>query len=268
MGTWARRCGAAVAAAAAAVTVTVLVGAPAAAADPAGDAATQLRTGSLYVAPELPAVRVDPAVAAALPGDLKIAVFPAGAGVPITLAGQLERRLGASRSHPLTVGVFTVGGPNQVTLRAASSKYCPGVADTQAQAAASADEALLANADLSSTIHDFAARLSGAELDRGHCSTATKTDAGGPSAGAVWASTLGIAVVGAAAIGTLVFYSRRRRHSAPDFVPLEGPEPELSSVLSGALFGDGDDPGYDDGDDVNAGSGRGADPGGRGEFTR
>jgi hypothetical protein len=271
MGTWARRC----AAAAAAITAALLVATPAAAADPAGDAVTHLRTSNLYIAPGLPAVRVAPAVAAGLPGDLKIVVLPANAGLPITLAGQIDRRLGASHGHPLTVGVFTVGGPGQVTLRAASSKYCPGVADAQAQAAASTDQALLANADLSSTIHDFAARLSGAKLDRGPCSTATKADTGDPSAGAVWAWTVGIAVVGGAAIGALVLFSRRRRRNSPDYGPVDGPEAELSSVLSGALFGDRDrdrdDPGYEHGDrtgrEAGAASGRGGDGSVRGEFT-
>jgi hypothetical protein len=237
--------------------------------EPAGDAVSALRTTSLYVAPGLPGVRVAPGVAAALPSDLKIAVLPAGAGLPITLAGQLDQQLSADRDRPVTVGVFTVGAPTQVTLRAASSKYCPGTADEQAQAAASLDEAQLANADLSSTIHDFAQRLNNAKVDRNDCSAAT-SDAGTANTGAVWAWIVGIVAIGAAAIAALVLYSRRKNDDdVPDQSTVNS-EDELSSVLSGAMFGGADIDGADfEGWDVGGDDpGGGGDRRGGGESTR
>jgi hypothetical protein len=259
MTAWRRRLWAAVAACA----VAALVAAPPAladpAGDPAGDAVAALRTGNLYVAPHLPSVRVDPAVAAALPSDLRVAVLPANAGLAITLAGQLEQALGADRSHPLTIGVFTVGGPGQVSLRAASSKYCPGVADAEAQAVASADDAQLANAELGPAIRDLVQRLSRARIDRGECSSA---DAGADdtTAGAVWAWTATVVVVAGAGIGALVVYGRRKQRRAPEDADDEPADNELAGVLSSGPFADGDA-------EYGDGSG-GGDHDGGGELTR
>jgi hypothetical protein len=253
---WGRRLWAALVACA----VAALVAAPPALADPAGEADAALRSGNLYVAPDLPSVRIDSAVAAALPSDLKVAVLPAKAGLAITLAGQIEQALGADRAHPLTIGVFTVGGPGQVTLRAASSKYCPGVADAQAQAVASADDAQLANAELGRAIRDFVQRLSRARVDRGECSS---TDAGAAetAAGAVWGWTVAVVVVAGAAIGALVLYGRRKQRQAPQAADDQIADNEFASVLSSGPFADGD--AQYDGD----GSGGGEHDGG-GELTR
>jgi hypothetical protein len=251
------------------VGAALFIGAASAHADPAGDATAGLRTAGLYVSPELASVRIDPAVAAAVPADLKIAVLPAGAGLPITLAGQIDQRLGASPGHPITVAVFTVGGPGQVALRAASSKYCPGLADAQAQAAADVDQAQLANVDLSSTIHDLVTRLSRARVDRGDCGGATARADGGSSAVAVGAWVVGIVLIGGAAIAALVVYGRRSR-PGPD-AAADGTEEDLSGVLSGALFGYASESAEEDGELVAGGSrdsGGGGDPGGGAEATR
>jgi hypothetical protein len=270
IGVWARRLAASAAVACLAVLACAAPAAGDPAGDPAGDAVSALRTSGLYVAPGLPGVRVAPDVAAALPGDLKIAVFPASAGVPITLAGQIDQRLDADAGHPLSVGVFTVGGPAQVAVRAASSKYCPGVADMQAQAAASVDQAQLANADLSSTIRDFAQRLTTAKVDRNDCSAAGK-DSGRVNTGALWAWIVGIVVVCAAAIGALVAYSRRRTDGDTDPAGDETDDDELSSVLSGAVFGEPDVDGTDLGSVGGRVGGDGPDGGGDrrggGDFT-
>jgi hypothetical protein len=225
--------------AAAALGAAAWVLAPTASADPTGNAAAVLRTGNVYVAPDLPGVRVEPAVADVLPSDVKIAVVTAAAGRPITLARQIERALGADRDHPLTVAVFTVAGPAQVTVRAVSSKYCPDVADVQAQAAASADGAQLANAEFGATIRDFAQRLRRAKLDRGDCSRATD-EGGHAGAGAQWGWVLGIVALAAAAIGALVTYARHKGRSAAQ----ESDEPIEDDPLAGVLgygsFADGD----------------------------
>ncbi len=239
--------------------MAVLVAAPPASADPAGDADVALRTANLYVAPDLPSVRIDPAVAAALPSDLKIAVLPANAGLAITLAGQIDQALDADPRHPLTIGVFTVGGPAQVSLRAASSKYCPGVADAQAQAVASADDAQLANAELGPAIRDFVQRLGRARIDSGACAEAD-AGAGETAAGAIWAWTVAVVVVAGAAIGALVLYGRRKQRQAPDTAADPAADSEFASVLSAGPFADGE---AESGDDSGGG-----DHYGGGELTR
>jgi len=201
-------------AAAAIVLGSTLIAAPAGVAlDPVPDATAALRISHLYIAPDVTRVHVDPGLAAALPNDLKIAVLPASAGSADVLATETGRGLGASPQRPLTIGVVTVAEGRRLTMRAASSKYCRGAADAQAQAAAGAGRAeFQSSGDLTSIIQDFAQRLSETEVDRNDCSTAGASS----SAGTVWAWIVVIATLGACGIGGLLLYRHRKRQRELD----------------------------------------------------
>jgi len=194
--------------------IALLAGAPVARADPAADAVARLGAGSVYVAPGVTGVTLDSGLAAALPTDLKIAVLPVGAGQPSTLAAAIARGLGASAKRPLTIGVLTVAAGRQISLRATSSKYCPGAADEQAQAAGGAGRAQVQRTgDLTVLIQDFARRLEVARVDRGDCPSAAGDRSGG-STGWMWIGA--IALLGAGGIGGLLVYRRRRQQRELD----------------------------------------------------
>ncbi|MCU1655970.1 MAG: hypothetical protein JWO57_626 [Pseudonocardiales bacterium] len=197
--------------------------APSASADPLSEAVTRLRSASLYVDPGATAngAKVDQAsVARVLPSDVKIAVLPDSAGRAITLANAIGSALGAGPHNLLTIGVITVTGDGPSSFRAASSRYCPGFADAQAQAAADAHASELQNgSNLTPTIEDFVGRLAAGPVDTGHCKfTAVGASKGhqGSGAGTVWAWIGGIAALGVVGVGGLVLARRRRRRRELD----------------------------------------------------
>jgi hypothetical protein len=201
------------------VVVALLWWAPAAvAADPVSNAVAALQGSSLYVDPGAKAygVKLDPVT---LPADVKIAVLPDDGSLAITDATDIGAQLGANASNPLTVGVFTVTSDGHGFFRAKSSKYCPGFADAQAQDAVAANKADLLNGlNLTSTLTDFANRLSNGPLDTGgsSCSANGSGSGGGSSSGSTsssgssaWPLIVGVGAVGAAGLGGLVLYRRR-----------------------------------------------------------
>lgn len=193
-----------------AIGAALVAAPPAAAIDPVRDAIAALRVSNLYVAPDVTGVTVDRGLAAGLPIDLKIAVLPVGAGSAESLATKIDRGLGAGPRQPLTVGVVLVAADGRITVRADSSKYCPGVADAVAQAAASAGQAQVhSSGGLTAIIQDFAQRLDAARIDTGECPAAASRHDSSPSV--AWAWLLGIALAGAVGVGGLFGYGRRRQ---------------------------------------------------------
>jgi hypothetical protein len=215
-----RRLAAAAATATGAVVgAALLAGAPQAAADPVPDAAAALRVSQVYVAPGVTAVKLDSGLAGALPTDVKIAVLPDSAGSANTLATEIGRDLGTGPRRPLTIAVVTVGAGLRIMMRAASSKYCPGLADAQARDAASAARAQLqSSGDLTPVIQDFVQRLSEARIDRGDCAGDASGAASGDtsSSATAWVWIAGIAVICALGIGGLMRYRRRSKQREID----------------------------------------------------
>ena len=206
--------------AAACASAVLLTMAPAAVADPVGDAVTNLRSARVYVDPDAGAngVKLDLAAASsAVPTDARVAVLADTTGRDITLANSIEGQLGAQLGTPLTVGVILVAPTGTVSFRAASSKFCPGFADKQAGQAAAAHASDLQNGtDLTPTVVDFAHRLTGGPVDNGHCPNAA---AGSSRSGgwAVWVWIAGIAIVlGAAAAAAMYLRAGRRTRGSSD----------------------------------------------------
>jgi hypothetical protein len=206
--------------AAACASAVLLTMAPAAVADPVGDAVTNLRSARVYVDPDAGAngVKVDLAAAsAAVPADARVAVLADTTGRDITLANSIEGQLVAQLGTPLTVGVILVAPTGTVTFRAASSKFCPGFADKQAAQAATAHASdLQKGIDLTPTVVEFAHRLTGGPVDNGHCPNAA---AGSSRSGgwAVWVWIAGIAIVlGAAAAAAMYLRAGRRTRGSSD----------------------------------------------------
>jgi hypothetical protein len=234
---------------AAAVLLTL---APAAAADPVGDAVTSLRSARVYVDPDASAngVKIDMAAAsAAVPADARVAVLADTAGRDITLANSIEGQLGAQLGTPLTVGVILVAPTGTVSFRAASSKFCPGFADKQAgQAAAAHASDLQKGIDLTPTVVDFAHRLTGGAVDNGHCPNAA---AGSSRAGgwAIWVWIAGIAIVLGAAAAAAMYLRAGRRPGGSDAEPTEDGADDGADdggldgdpVFGGILTGNADD---------------------------
>jgi hypothetical protein len=202
------------AAAGAVLGVVLLSAAPPVAAEPVSDAVAALRVDKLYLAPEVTTVQVDSGLAGALPNDVRIAVLAAGAESADAVAGEIGRDLGSDRQHPLTIAVVTVAADDRVVMRAASSKYCPGLADAQAQATMGAGRAQTQGVgDLTPVIQDFVQRLSEVRVDDGDCPSDTSKASGRATSNAVTVGAwlTGVVGVGAAVVGGLLLYRRRSR---------------------------------------------------------
>jgi hypothetical protein len=237
--------------AAACASAVLLTMAPAAVADPVGDAVTNLRSARVYVDPDAGAngVKVDLAAAsAAVPADARVAVLADTTGRDITLANSIEGQLVAQLGTPLTVGVILVAPTGTVTFRAASSKFCPGFADKQAAQAATAHASdLQKGIDLTPTVVEFAHRLTGGPVDNGHCPNAA---AGSSRSGgwAVWVWITGIAIVlGAAAAAAMYLRAGRRTRGSSDAERTDDSTDAERTDDGGTDDGGTDDGGTDDG---------------------
>lgn len=178
-----------------AIATVLLIGAPPAAAD-VGAATTALGTSNLYVDETAGATLNREAAGNALSTEVKVAVLPSGSGDP----GQLARQIGQSLGGSVTVGVF-VGHQ----FNAGSNALCAGTAGSLAKRAVADNRSQLqADNDLTNTIADFANLVGNAKAG---CSGG-KASSKGSSTG--WIGLGILAVLGAAAIGGLLSWRRRR----------------------------------------------------------
>src|SRR5439155_4772718 len=178
-----------------------------AAADPASDAAIQLKASDLYVAES--AAKLDQnAVNSVLNDTIKIAFFPADTGNAGALAQQFGAALGRNDQ---TVGVF-VGR----TFNARSSALCSGRASTLAAQAVNDNKSQLQqDGDLTKTITEFASLVNAAPKG---CASSNKGSAGsspsksGSSNG--WAILGVLGVAGAGGVGALIWRRKRKDKQA------------------------------------------------------
>jgi hypothetical protein len=196
------------------VAAVLLAAAPAAAADPVSDAVAALRVGKLYLAPEVTTVQVDSGLAAALPNDVRIVVLPASAGSADRLSTEIARDLGSGPNRPMTIAVVTVATDDRIVMRAASSKYCPGQADAQAQDATAAVRSQVQGiGDLTPVIQDFVQGLGESRVE--NCPSEASDEAT-TNAVTVGAWIVGVAILGAAVVGALLLYTRRKKQHDVD----------------------------------------------------
>ena len=178
-------------------------------------AADGLQSQSLYVGDT--AAKLDTAtVQGALNSQLKIAVLPAGAGNPTTLANQIGLRLDPNSSNRITVGVV-VGR----SFSAGSSAYCAGWAPDQATAAVADNKAALQaggdHPDLTALIQDFARKVqTGPTAGTSDCPKAASGSSSSSGSGGTSGTTVAIivgvlAVLGLGGVSALVVGGRRKK---------------------------------------------------------
>jgi hypothetical protein len=203
-------------AAAAGLGVLAVSAASAVAADPVTDAEAKLRTANLYVDPSVQGFKVDQTkLSAAIPDGVKIAVLPTNAQTAEHLAGQIGAAISPAAK---VVGVFT-GDAQHFDFGAGSSAYCEGWAGHKADAVLAAQrDQMIKTHDVTELLSDFAASVAtGPALGSKDCASGGSGNGAAPvakkkdSGGSVWPWLGGIAVVGAAGIGGLVWYRRRRK---------------------------------------------------------
>jgi MYXO-CTERM domain-containing protein len=179
--------------------------APSASADTVKDVIAKLKVAPLYVAStgDVGVVSNRAAVESALGSSTKVAVIPAGQNGDQIMA-QLQQGLG---DRKVTVAVF-IGNRYQ----AKSDIYCAGVAQSAMDRAWNANRAQNSTRELSQTLIDFANNLK----QQPACTSTGNADYQGSSSsgGAVWPWIVGIGAVGAAGIGGLAFYRRRKKKQA------------------------------------------------------
>jgi hypothetical protein len=186
-----------------AATGLVLLSAPAARADVSA-AISAFASTNLYVDDSAGAKLDRSAAASALNNSVKIAVLPADAGNP----GSLARQIGQALDSQVTVGVF-VGH----SFNAASNVLCAGQAGSLASKAVADNRAQLqSDNDLTKTIEDFAAlvgRTSPCTGSQRTGDTGSSGSSGGGSNGG-WIALGVLAALGAGAVSGLIWWRRRR----------------------------------------------------------
>ena len=211
--------------------LALLVAAPAAHADAIDDAANQLRSASVYVAPGVtePKIDVDAVTQAIGSRPIKIAVLPADEFGSTSKAFSASEEIGGTLApdSPLTVGV--VAGKN---FNASSSQYCAGAASAVARDSVDANKTQLQQTnDVTSTIQSFVTGLqsrpvSGSSACQGSSAAGASdaTDNSGGSSAVPWVLG-GIGVVGAGGVGAWVLSRKRRRQKE-----MEGRRAEVLSL--------------------------------------
>jgi hypothetical protein len=189
----------------AAAFAALLVMAPAASADTVDDAINALKGSPLYVAAGAQG-RVDnrTEVQNAFGSSVKAAVLPSSVNGPDAL-----NRLRAAVGPRQTLVVF-----DGTQYAARSDVYCQGFAQTQIAKAYSDTRANLqtTNGDLTNTLVEFANNLQGGPVCANGSGTGNTDNASGQSGGgtAVWPWLVGLGVVGAAGVGGVMLYRKRK----------------------------------------------------------
>ncbi len=190
----------------------VLVTAPAASADTASTAIAALAASPPIYVGDTTAVISTATVTAELPSYARIAIVASGTTDTEALAVQIGRGLDPSGAQGLVVAV--VSGHS---FGAASSRYCSGYAQKEAQQAVDDHSAQLKaggdHPDLTALITDFSGLIKSGPA-AGSCtgssagSDVTAKSSSGSSTGWIWLLVILLVVIGGG--GATIFYSRRR----------------------------------------------------------